>query len=190
MPLHSRSTRVSFVGDSITAEGNWRTWFAGVPLVNEGIPGNTTLDVLARLESIQARRPHTVLLMLGINDLLRGAEPRDAAARIDRIRRQLRERGGSRVVVQSTLACEPSACGAAMVERVRRLNQLLRGLTPAGDYLDVDAVLSDGSGLRRGYSRDGLHLNQAGYERWRALLRQELPTLWEPAPARPHSTNL
>lgn len=172
------------VGDSITAGGRWQDAFADVAVENWGVSGDTSLDVAARLAPIEAGRPDLVLLMLGINDLLRGGDPALVADRHGQIRRQLQRGGRTRVIVQSTLACEASHCGPAMVERVRRLNQLLRRHTPPGDYLDVDAVLSDATGLRRQYSLDGLHLNAAGYARWQALLRQRLPLLGGHRPVR------
>jgi lysophospholipase L1-like esterase len=59
-----------------------------------------------------------------------------------------------------------------MVARVGRLNRLLRAGVAAEDFLDVDAVLSDATGLRPAYSLDGLHLTPAAYNRWQDLLKQ------------------
>jgi len=73
--------RVVAVGDSITADR--LGWFemltaavtgAGrddVTLLNLGLSGNTTADVLERFDLIEAARPTRVLLMLGTNDARR-----------------------------------------------------------------------------------------------------------------------
>jgi acyl-CoA thioesterase I len=70
--------RIVGVGDSITADR--LGWFdllaasidlAAVPgpaLVNLGVSGNTTADVLERFDLLEAARPSRVLLMLGTND--------------------------------------------------------------------------------------------------------------------------
>ncbi|MEV4539250.1 GDSL-type esterase/lipase family protein [Asanoa sp. NPDC049518] len=70
--------RIAAVGDSITADR--LGWFellsasidlTGGPkptLINLGISGNTTADVLERFDLVEAARPTRVLLMLGTND--------------------------------------------------------------------------------------------------------------------------
>ncbi|WP_143049680.1 SGNH/GDSL hydrolase family protein [Asanoa ishikariensis] len=70
--------RIAAVGDSITADRlGWFELLAasidltGVPkatLINLGISGNTTADVLERFDLLEAVRPTRVLLMLGTND--------------------------------------------------------------------------------------------------------------------------
>jgi len=71
--------RIVAVGDSITADR--LGWFellaaasalAGAPggeMVNLGVSGNTTADVLERFDLLEAARPTHVLLMLGTNDV-------------------------------------------------------------------------------------------------------------------------
>lgn len=70
--------RIVAVGDSITADR--LGWFellsasavlAGAPageLVNLGVSGNTTADVLERFDLLESARPSHVVLMLGTND--------------------------------------------------------------------------------------------------------------------------
>ncbi|MFN9692588.1 MAG: GDSL-type esterase/lipase family protein [Synechococcaceae cyanobacterium] len=169
-----RPLRVTFLGDSITAAGDWQRRFPDALHTNAGRSGDTTLDLLARLGPVRAGRPQMVLLMVGINDLLRGGREQAVAERIALIRQLLADQRRVRVIQQSTLSCEASRCGAAMVARVRRLNRVLRAGVAAGDFLDVDAVLSDATGLKPMYSLDGLHLTPAAYSRWQELLRARL----------------
>ena len=63
-----------FLGDSLTAGGEWAEMFGDPTLMNRGIPGETTRGVLARLDPITAGAPAKVFLMIGTNDLFRGAE--------------------------------------------------------------------------------------------------------------------
>ena len=169
-----KATRVTFLGDSITAWGDWRRRFPDGTITNAGHPGDTSLDLLARLQPVRAGQPDLVLLMVGINDLLRGARVGAVAERVIRIRHLLADAGRVRVIQQSTLACEASRCGTALVARVRQLNRLLRAGVAADDFLDVDAALSDANGLRPAFSLDGVHLTPAGYSRWQELLRSRL----------------
>src|SRR6185437_9114084 len=56
-----------------------------VVVVNGGVSGDTTSDGLARLDWSMADHPDIVLLELGANDMLRGLDPRRAAANLDAI---------------------------------------------------------------------------------------------------------
>ncbi|GAB7046748.1 SGNH/GDSL hydrolase family protein [Catenuloplanes indicus] len=67
--------RVVAIGDSITADR--LGWFellaasvdpAAATLVNLGVSGDTTADVLERFDTLEAARPSHVLLMIGTND--------------------------------------------------------------------------------------------------------------------------
>lgn len=65
---------VVMLGDSITAGGEWSEMFPGVPIRNRGISGDTTSDVLLRLDPIVAAKPAAVFLKIGTNDLNRGPD--------------------------------------------------------------------------------------------------------------------
>ena len=72
----SRQVDVVLLGDSITWAGNWESRFPGVHLVNRGIPGYKTANVLNEMDATIALRPKKAFLMIGINDLL-GMAPVD-----------------------------------------------------------------------------------------------------------------
>jgi len=163
--------RLVFLGDSITAAGPWSQAFPGRSVLNAGIPGNTTIDLLGRLEALPGLRRATVVLMAGINDLLQGEAPAPVADRILRIRRELLARGAARVVVVATLPCEAARWGPRCLAPVREVNRRLRGAVPAADFLDLHPLLADGAGLRRSMGVDGLHLGPDGYSHWLERLR-------------------
>jgi lysophospholipase L1-like esterase len=161
---------VAFVGDSITAGGDWARAFPHLRVVNLGVDGDTSWDVLARLPALRASGARTYLVMVGINDILKGVPAAAIAARIDRLRVSLGRPPGTRVLIQSTLPCEEIRCGRAAVEQVDELNRLLRRRTPPDAYIDLSGAFRDQGGLPAAYSSDGLHLTPAGYRRWQQLL--------------------
>jgi hypothetical protein len=59
------------LGDSITAAGPWTEAFPQRWVINAGIPGDTSTDLLARLDAVAPLPGATVVLMGGINDILR-----------------------------------------------------------------------------------------------------------------------
>jgi lysophospholipase L1-like esterase len=97
LPPRSGTTWVA-LGDSLTAgsgasPGNDYPALLGnelgVPIINAGVPGNTTQDGLGRIEEIIRLNPKAVLLCLGGNDGLRGVPAdqtfQNLAAIIDRL---------------------------------------------------------------------------------------------------------
>lgn len=171
-PLVRAQDPVTFVGDSITAWGNWQEAFPERTVFNAGVPGDTTFHIAWRLPSIQATTAKTYILMVGINDIWGWKfDPSSTAARIEYLRNVLKA-DDSRVVVQSTISCLRSACGSTAVNNVGELNRLLRNRIPKEDYLDINVVLSDRNGLKSQYTYDGIHLTPAGYSVWQQKLRE------------------
>ncbi len=163
---------VTFVGDSLTAQGDWRAAFPERVVHNQGVSGDTTFQLMARLPAIRQTGARTYLVMVGINDIGWGYSPRGIASRIQWLRAGLQIGTGARVIVQSTIPCARFRCGADGVRRVTELNQLLAQQTPAQDYVDLTPVMADADGLKPIYTVDGVHLNAAGYARWQARLRE------------------
>ena len=173
-----------FLGDSLTAEGNWAALFPAVPQVlNFGISGDTTDDVLARLGEVIDGKPGLVLLLIGTNDLLRG-QPVDATA--DRIAEIVsRLRGGSpatRLILQTlppvNTTLDPGLRGFAPAASA--LNDRLATLASSGGLQLVDvarALANDLGELPAPLSYDGLHLLPAGYTVWAERLRRDVPAL-------------
>ncbi|MEA5442993.1 GDSL-type esterase/lipase family protein [Cyanobium gracile] len=163
---------VTFVGDSLTAQGNWQAAFPAHVVHNQGVSGDTSVQLMARLPSIRQTGAATYLVMVGINDIVWGYDPGRIAGRIQWLRTGLQIGTGARVIVQSTIPCARFRCGADGVRRVAELNQRLAQQTPARDYVDLTTVMADADGLKRAYTVDGVHLNAAGYARWQARLRE------------------
>jgi lysophospholipase L1-like esterase len=172
---------VAFVGDSLTAKGDWQSWFPDIEAINFGVSGYTTDDVLARVDEIVAARPDEILLLIGTNDLglRRSVEHlvRNIEVMLVDFRREL---PGARMLVQSVLPR-----GVEFAPRIQDANIHLRQFcaTVRAQYLDLwpQFALSDGS-LDPALSDDGLHLNAAGYEAWLGELRPALERLRELPP--------
>jgi|SRR5580658_116098 acyl-CoA thioesterase-1 len=58
---------------------------AGIEVINAGISGDTTAGGLARLDWALADHPDFALVELGANDALRGFDPKETRANLDRI---------------------------------------------------------------------------------------------------------
>ena len=166
------SPPVTFVGDSLTAQGDWQAAFPDRVVFNQGVSGDTSVQLMARLPAIRRTGAGTYLVMVGINDIVWGYDPGRIAGRLQWLRTGLRIGTGARVIIQSTIPCARFRCGDDGVRRVAELNALIARQTPAADFVDLTSVMADGDGLRRAYTVDGVHLNAAGYARWVARLRE------------------
>ena len=180
----NRPSRLSVLaGDSLSM------WFPTKLLpvdriwLNQGISGETSVGLLKRLQLFDRTVPDTVFVMIGINDLLRGASDEGILDNQRQIIRDLRwAHPKAQVVVQSIL---PHSGEQATWEnrdrllaipnsRIRAINRRLKEIASSENvlYLDLYPLFADAEGnLPTELSTDGLHLNNQGYLVWRSALQ-------------------
>ena len=171
---YAPDVEVVFLGDSLTEAGPWADAYPALPSVNRGLWGDRIRDMTARLDVVAASRPGTVVVMAGINDLLKGASVEAAASDYAALLEGLEALGPSRIVLQSVLPCDRPGCDP---ERIAALNRRVAALAEASAvaaFADVAGALSEGRGLRPGHAYDGLHLTAEGYAAWIEALRPHL----------------
>lgn len=172
--LSGTRAEVVFLGDSITQGGRWSELFPGSGAVNRGIGGDTTADVLARLDQVLALEPAKLFVMIGINDLNRGLGPDTATANyqqmFDRIDAALPD---TRVFLQSVLPVNDD-WAATNNTHIPTLNAALLAQASARGYtyIDLNSAFSGPNGqLRPELSNDGIHLMGKGYALWREQIQ-------------------
>ncbi|MBL1178751.1 SGNH/GDSL hydrolase family protein [Pantanalinema sp. GBBB05] len=193
---------IVLAGDSLSLWFPYDLLPRGVTWLNQGISGETSAGLLQRLDLFDDTKPETILVMVGINDIIRGV--RDAtllANQVEIIRHLKRSHPRSRIVVQSllphggpqitqrytksaeqtTTANPPSL--PVWVDRlpkvpnrhIRWLNRELAAIAKEEqvEYLDLHSFFTDIRGdLRDDLSTDGLHLSPKGYQVWRSQLQK------------------
>lgn len=158
-------------GDSLTEWGPWSQLLPELNLVNCGVAGETTADMLQRVEHTLELQPHLVLVMAGINDLAQGETVDQVFSRYRTMLQRWRA-AEIAVVVQSTLFV-----GSRIQELnplVEQLNQRLQALCiqMGCRYVDLTSVLCPGSFLPPHLSDDELHLNEQAYQCWAKQIRK------------------
>jgi lysophospholipase L1-like esterase len=158
------------LGDSMTAAGNWSELFPTVSIANRGIDGNTSADILSRVDEIIERHPKIVFLMIGINDLIRNIQTSEITTNVQMVIGALAEHGIP-TIVQSTLLTDKSH--KALNEKVIELNRALQRLSAQMDvkFLDLNSILSNGDALHPHFTWDGIHLWGDAYVRWADEIR-------------------
>lgn len=163
------------LGDSITigstpprADDSWFEQFACTedPPVeyahNAGIYGNTTAQMLARLDQdVLSREPDTVFVLGGTNDLLRGIDQAETIANLRMLAERSRETGAD--VYLGTIPPQEAVPQAAAA--TEQLNAAIVALAEEVDVpvLDFHAALVEADGsYRDGLFADLVHPSDAG----------------------------
>ncbi|MTJ08142.1 G-D-S-L family lipolytic protein [Anabaena sp. UHCC 0204] len=151
--------------------------------LNQGISGEVSNGLLQRLDFFDRTQPDMILIMVGINDLIRGLDDQEILGNYRRIINYLQQKHPqAEIVVQSIL---PHGAEGITWEgkekllaipnlRIRKLNEELNNIATAKGvrYLNLHPLFTDKQGnLRTDFTTDGLHLSPPGYLVWRTALQ-------------------
>ena len=176
------ATPVATGGILATGSSSMRGWHGRIeadlePLtvIRRGFGGSTMNDVRHFLgELVLRHRPRAVLLYEGDNDLALGATPEQVLGHFDAIVAGIHaDLPRTRIYV---LAVKPSLARWHLDEVMQRTNALLVERAEADarlTFLDVATPMLNGAGEPRSqiFVADGLHMNDAGYDIWRDVVR-------------------
>lgn len=159
---------IVFVGDSITARGEWQEFFPNKKVINRGIDSDVTEGVLNRLDVIIKASPEQIYLMIGINDIRQNIDKDTSLAHYKEIIKQIKEAlPDTQLYIQSLL---PIGDNTGMSNKdVEALNSELVKLASENNltYIDLYSKFLDHTGyLPDHYSIDGVHLTGEGYTIW------------------------
>lgn len=161
---------IVMLGDSLTARGEWLELLPWKSVANRGIGGDTTRGVLARLDSVIEMKPKAVFILVGVNDVAKGARASEVLGNYELIIKSLVDRG-VRVVVQSTLyVSKSSRFNNGVIAEVNKGVEAYCDAVKGCRYIDLNASLSEEGFLKKGYTGDGVHLNGRGYIEWAKVI--------------------
>lgn len=184
---HNIKDLIVFVGDSITEQFKVDEYFLDKNVINRGVSGNYTYEVLERLDTIISHKPHMIVLCIGTNDMSRkDISVETAFENINTIITRLQEEVPSTKIILHCLYPINTTSNPIIdkktqrkagyyPEKVHELNIKLkkRYLGSTVEYLDTTRMMSDTSGnLLIEYTVDGVHLSHKGYDFVSKLLRE------------------
>lgn len=190
-PRCAEEASVAFLGDSITDQYPVDEYYPEFSVINRGVGGDTTLQVLDRLETtVYPLQPKLVILQIGTNDLFDRRSPEDIVTNIGRIVDGLQKHiPGVTVILVSVYPTNVRDFArelASIFVRFRsnkailEINRHLRALAEERglQYVDVHSHLCDELGnLKKEYSLEGLHLLAPGYAKVTEVIRPVLASL-------------
>jgi lysophospholipase L1-like esterase len=162
-----------FLGNSITAGFDLHV-FRRLAMVNEGVGGDFTSDVLRRLPKILDRNPARIFLMIGINDLLGGVPFSNIRRHYEKIITLIQSKSPeTKLFIQSVLPTRlDSAFGINnedAMAKIGKLNTFLESYCKNNklDFINLYPYFLGPDGrLDSALTTDGLHLSSAGYQLW------------------------
>ena len=184
--------RVVFLGDSITDLWRLNEYFPDRDVVNRGISGQTTGQMLGRVQSdVMRLRPSALLVLGGTNDIARGTSLATVEDNLTMIA-DLADFRGIKVILASVLPVsdyhqDADANFARTHLRppgtIKSLNSWIQSFCAQRQfqYLDYYSAMVDPNGfLPADMSDDGLHPNSKGYRVMAPLALKALDATLKP----------
>ncbi len=174
------SDDIVFLGNSITNGGEWIELFGNSNVKNRGISGVICEGVYDRLQSITDGKPAKIFLLIGINDIARGAHPDSIVSNTKKIiEKILNESPFTKIYLQSILPVNDifGMFGGHTKhwQKIKPLNRKLQLLAKDCNITFVDLhsgfVEHNTDKLNPLYTNDGLHLLGEGYMKWVEIVR-------------------
>lgn len=166
------TTDIVMLGDSLTSNARWDLLFPGIKLRNRGVSGDTTNDILNRLDPILNGNPALIFILVGTNDLGYGKNIQDTFISWKKIIQKLLSRlRPSQIIVLSLLPINRQIFkGNILLEDIKKLNLMMKEFTTqnALTFIDLYPLMLDDKGdLDAKFTIDGEHLSEKGYEVWK-----------------------
>lgn len=172
--------RILLIGDSITEGFDTDTLLPEYKIINKGISGNNSSDLLKRLKpDVINQNPDFVFILIGTNDLAQGFSDEEILNNIKLMIQTIAHNlNDCKVFLASILPTRNN--DPRPNRRIRALNSRLKNIAEKlkAEYLELSVLFCDEDGdLRFDLTEDGLHLNNKAYEIWADYLRTYLRTL-------------
>ncbi len=168
---------ILFLGDSITYFYKLEKYFPDMNVVNSGIGGNVTDNILADMQNrVYQYNPSKVFLLIGTNDLNKGASIDKIVNNIEEIIKEIQtNRPYCEIYLESIYPInktDDDKVDMDMVNKrdnqdIKEINSRLRSFCDENKitFIDMYKELQDESeNLKLEYTNDGLHLSDEGYE--------------------------
>jgi GDSL-like Lipase/Acylhydrolase family len=171
-PFYSlRKTDIVVFGDSLVYRAPWRIMYPLSDIVNLGVVGETTRQMIGRVRQVEATKPRRLFLLAGVNDLGDGASPEALAQSYQALASKLSSHA-DKMYVSSILPSDVDGLRQNIPEANKHIEAVCRAL-PNCAFLDLYAGMEVGGKLSPGDSLDGVHLTLLGYYHiWRLLAKQ------------------
>lgn len=178
---------IVFFGDSITEGYNVKEFFDEYRVVNSGISGNITKNLIDRIETdLYDYNPSKVIILIGTNDIRANISDEEIIDSLKEIINGIRKnRKNAEMYIQSIYPINrdidkeywKDVNSEYNNKHIIELNKLIKNLCKEEkiNYINVYSKLIDDNGnLKSAYTKEGLHLNDLGYYKVTNVLKEYL----------------
>lgn len=168
---------IVFLGDSLTYRCDLGKYYKGYNVVNSGIDGNTTEDILNDMYNrVYKYNPSKVILLIGTNDINVKIEEDDTISNIKDIVKNIKKhRPNTKIYIESLYPInntdddkiEHNTVGVRTNETIKRYNERIKEYCNKNNviYINMYNELRDEDGnLKIEYTKEGLHISDEGYQ--------------------------
>ena len=163
---------IVFLGDSITQGYNLSNYFNNYPVINSGISGNTTRDVLNNMyDRVYIYNPSKVIILIGTNDIFNGINKEETISNINKIISNIKTNlPNTKIYLESIYPINNSdspsinhwMVGSRTNSFITSINNELKKIDGVTYINMYDSLILNGL-LNLAYTYDGLHMNSNGY---------------------------
>ena len=170
-----KKDKIIFLGDSITHRYDLKKYYDNKNIINQGIVGNTTKDVLERLQTgVYDYNVKKVILLIGTNDI---GNQEDPIENIKLIINKIKSHDNSiEIIVESIYPInntknskiKKDVVGTRNNEKIKETNKKIKEICKEKNitYVNVYEELTDKNGnLKLEYTVEGLHISDEGYKK-------------------------
>lgn len=178
-------TGIAFIGDSICQNaqllfGDWNTILGRTDCCNYGIGGQTTEELVSRIDELASRQYEMVVFICGINDIGRGHTNEEIVANYAAMIDAIRANNPACEFLLVSVLPTTSAFYTGQQGKIVQLNEaykLFASETSGVTYVDVYPAFTAKAGdyAYPELLSDGLHPNQAGYAKMAEVIAPYLP---------------
>ncbi len=171
---------IIFLGDSITEFGNWQSLLPNFDIVNYGVSGDKTYQVVERVDKLFNKKANKLFLLIGINDLSDNRPFCDIEMNYRKLLNLLLENDiASEIILVSILPFRTSKYSKPgfYLNNVYQLNNLISSIAKENNliFVDIHSSFADINGeLKDELTDDGLHLSYKGYDLYKKLIKKYL----------------
>lgn len=168
---------IVFLGDSITSLWNLKKYFPDNHVVNSGIIGDKTTDILKDMENrVYRYNPSKVFVLIGTNDIPKNKSNEKIVNNIFKIIDGIKEnRPDAKIYIESiypvndtnNTKIDHTMVAKRSNDRIKEINSMIE--KKAKDYkityIDIyDKLTDDDGNLDINYTAEGLHISDQGYD--------------------------
>ena len=166
---------IAFLGDSLTDYVRFERYFPELNTRNYGVEGDTTQDLLDRLDSAISEKPCKIFILIGVNDVLANLSPDDTLNNIRKIISRIKNISPeSKIYLETLLPVNSDFITRRSNKVIRSINTRLAALAQETQctLIDTYKIFDEDGGLPKKFTIDGIHLNNSGNNHWMEFLTQ------------------